>query len=101
MAFFLLKAGLRHGHDAAGLHGEGAREARARREGRAVDGRAGRQQDLEILQNFGTKILAGSFSAVSKRNFARKYAFDSIFQALQDVHTFAPLRSQNFNKKMV
>ena len=32
-------------------------------------------------------FLAGSFSAVSKRNFARKYAFDSIFQALQDLHT--------------
>ena len=31
--------------------------------------------------------LAGSFSAVSKRNFARKYAFGSIFQALQDLHT--------------
>ena len=29
------------------------------------------------------KFLAGSFSAVPKRNFARKYAFDSIFQALQ------------------
>ena len=42
--------------------------------------------------------MAGSFSAVSKRNFARKYAFDSIFQALQDAHTFAPLRSQNFSK---
>ena len=42
------------------------------------------------------KFLAGSFSAVSKRNFARKYAFDSIFQALQDLHTFAPLRSQHF-----
>ena len=25
------------------------------------------------------KFLAGSFSAVSKRNFARKYAFESIF----------------------
>ena len=44
------------------------------------------------------KFLAGSFSAVSKRNFARKYAFDSIFQALQDLHTFAPLQSQNFSK---
>ena len=32
------------------------------------------------------KFLAGSLSAVSKRNFARKYAFDSIFQILQDVH---------------
>ena len=47
------------------------------------------------------KFLAGSFSAVSKRNFARKYAFDSIFQALQDLHTFAPLQSQNFRKKSV
>ena len=45
------------------------------------------------------KFLAGSFSAVSKRNFARKYAFDSIFQALQDLHPFAPLQSQNFRKK--
>ena len=42
------------------------------------------------------KFLAGSFSAVSKRNFARRYAFDSIFQALQDLHPFAPLQSQNF-----
>ena len=47
------------------------------------------------------KFLAGSFSAVSKRNFARKYAFDNIFQFLQDVHTFAPLRSPNFSKKSV
>ena len=47
------------------------------------------------------KFLAGSFSAVSKRNFARKYAFDSIFQALQDLHTSAPLQSQNFRKKSV
>ena len=51
----------------------------------------------KILQNF----LAGSFSAVSKRMFARKYAFDSIFQALQDLHPFAPLQSQNFRKKSV
>ena len=42
--------------------------------------------------------MAGSFSAVSKRNFERKYAFDSIFQALQDSHTFAPLQSQHFTK---
>ena len=32
------------------------------------------------------KFLAGSFSAVSKRNFARKYAVDSIFQDLQDLY---------------
>ena len=43
----------------------------------------------------------GSFSAVSKRNFARKYAFDSIFQALQDLHTSAPLQSQNFSKNIL
>ena len=42
------------------------------------------------------KFLAGSFSAVSKRNFARKYAFDRIFQDLKD---FAPLQCQNFSKK--
>ena len=47
------------------------------------------------------KFLAGSFSAVSKRNFAKKYAFDNIFQALQDLHTFAALQSQNFSKKSV
>ena len=48
-----------------------------------------------------SKFLASSFSAASKRNFARKYAFDSIFQALQDLHPFAPLQSQNFRKKSV
>ena len=55
------------------------------------------------LANFAKfcKFLAGSFSAVSKRNFARKYAFDSIFQALQDLHLFAPLQSQNCSKKSV
>ena len=46
------------------------------------------------------KFLAGSFSAVSKRNFARKYAFDSIFQTLQDLHTFAPLWSQILAKNL-
>ena len=34
-------------------------------------------------------FLAGSVSSVSKPNFARKYAFGSICQALQDLHTFA------------
>ena len=32
---------------------------------------------------------------------ARKYAFDSIFQALQDLHPFAPLQSQKFRKKKI
>ena len=55
-----------------------------------------RHEQRQILQ-----ILAGSFSAASKRKFAIKYAFDSIFQALQDLHPFAPLQSQNFRKKSV
>ena len=33
----------------------------------------------------------GSFSAVSKPVFAKKDAFSSIFQVLQDLHAFAPL----------
>ena len=53
-----------------------------------------------IFTNF-CKFLVGSFSAVSKRNFARKYAFDSIFQALQDLHPFAPLQSKKIRKKSV
>ena len=36
----------------------------------------------------------GPFSAVSKRIFATKYSFCSIFQDLQDEHTFAPLPTQ-------
>ena len=59
---------------------------------------------VRFLSNFFAKFCnfsAGSFSAVSKRNFARKYACDSMFQARQDLHTFAPLQSQNFRKKLV
>ena len=52
-----------------------------------------------VYFTFFCKFLAGSFSAVSKRNFARKYAFDSIFQALQDLHTFAPLESNRKTMK--
>ena len=52
-----------------------------------------------ILQIFGGLVIGCIKS--SKRKFARKYAFDSIFQALQDLHTFAPLQSQNFRKKSV
>ena len=50
----------------------------------------------KILQIFGGLVLG-----CIKRNFARKYSFDSIFQALQDLHPFAPLQSQNFGKKSV
>ena len=46
-------------------------------------------------------LLAFRASKIGKLNFARKYAFDSISQALQDLHTFAPLQSQNFRKKSV
>ena len=66
--------------------------------GGAADAPAsGLVNDLESLLTLAfssakfCKFLAGSFSAVSKQNFARKYAFDSIFQALQDLHPFAPL----------
>ena len=62
------------------------------RRGRGAVG-CGARADLEFC-----KFLAGSFSAVSKRIFAIKYAFGSIFQALQDLHSFAPLQSQNFRK---
>ena len=51
------------------------------------------------LSIFFANFLASSFSAVSKREFSRKYAFDSIFQSIQDVHTYAPLQTQKFNKK--
>ena len=37
------------------------------------------------------KFLAGSFSAAPKPIFASKYALGKIFQALQNLHTFAPL----------
>ena len=61
------------------------------------------RETWQILQKFAKlkfcEFLTGSFSAVSKQNFATKYAFDSIFQALQDLHPFAPLQSQNFRKK--
>ena len=40
----------------------------------------------------------GSFSAVWTAAIARKYAFCCIFQNLQDVHSFAPLKTQIFNK---
>ena len=53
----------------------------------------------KISKTFCNCFLAGSFSAVSRRNFAIKYAFDSIFQTLQDLHPFALLQSQNFRKK--
>ena len=42
--------------------------------------------------------LEGSFSSVPKPIFATTYSYFSIFQDLQDLHTFAPLRIQNTRK---
>ena len=83
----------------AELHRRRGRAGRAGpREGRRPAGvrarrRAVRHLSLAELANLAKlakfelaifcRILAGSFSAVSKRMFARKHAFDSIFQDLQ------------------
>ena len=62
------------------------RKPDAARRGTCGEGRARvRGLGLAKLANFANftkfcKSLAGSFSAVSKRNFARKYASDSIFK---------------------
>ena len=47
-----------------------------------------------MLQIFGGLVLG-----CINTKFASKYAFDSIFQALQHLHTFESLRAQNFSKK--
>ena len=48
---------------------------------------------------FGISTLGGSFSSVWTATIARVGAFFSIFQALQDLHSFAPLQIQKFCKK--
>ena len=45
------------------------------------------------------QTLQCSFSSVSTPPIARVGAFFSIFRDLQDFHSFAPLRIQNFSKK--
>ena len=67
-----------------------------------------RNKDLYILDfENGFRIrpkfqnIKGSLSASSKPIFAIKYSFCSIFRDLQELYTFAPLRSQNFSKKRV
>ena len=52
------------------------------------------------ISNF-YKIFGGLVLGCIKTKFAIKYAFDSIFQALQDVHTFAPLPTRNLSKRSV
>ena len=50
-----------------------------------------------ILQQ-NDQTLEGSFSAVSTATIATKQSFCRDFRDLQDLQSFAPLRSQNFNK---
>ena len=47
------------------------------------------------------QTLQCSFSSVSTPPIARVGAFFSIFHDLQDIHAFAPLRTQNFSQKKV
>ena len=51
------------------------------------------------LQNFG-KFLAGSFSAVSKRNFARRYALESSRRDLHNALLCTALKSHFFLKML-
>ena len=50
-----------------------------------------------ILQQHD-QTLEGSFSAVWTATIATKSSFCRVFRDLQDLQSFAPLRSQNFNK---
>ena len=45
------------------------------------------------------ETLEGSFSSVSTATIARVGAFFRVFQDLQDLHSFAPLRTQFFKAK--
>ena len=52
-----------------------------------------RSRVLLIQQTF-----RGPFSVASKPNFVAEYSFCSIFRDVQDLRSFATLRSQNFSK---
>ena len=54
---------------------------------------------LQIFENVWRACSRLYQNEILQENINSKYAFDSIFQALQDLHTFAPLQSQNFRKK--
>ena len=58
------------------------------------------KETIEYFIQF-RQTLGGPFSAVSTATIATKYSFFQDFRDLQDFHTFAPLRSQNFSKKVV
>ena len=83
---------------AVGLGGQAAPAAPAS-EDLAVDFDSSNAPNLSpptFQQNDQT--LQGPFSSISAPIFASKYSFFSIFQYLQDSHTFAPLRIQNTRK---
>ena len=48
-----------------------------------------------LSSDYHFSLFCGSFSAVSKPNFASKYSFCSIFQDLHNEHAFAPPTTQN------
>lgn len=48
-----------------------------------------------LSSDYYFSLFCGSFSAVSKPNFASKYLFCSIFQDLHNEHAFAPPTAQN------
>ena len=52
-------------------------------------------QHGQHLRRGARQTLDGSFSAVWTATIASKDAFFCIFRALQDLHSFAPLQSQN------
>ena len=53
--------------------------------------------NLSPISQPNYQTLEGPFSAVSSPIFATKYSFCSSFRDLQDLQSFAPLRSQNFS----
>ena len=61
----------------------------------------GARFDIEPYSEPNHQTVEGSFSAVSKPIFATKYSFFSIFRDLIDLSAFAPVRIQNFSKKLV
>ena len=71
---------------------------RPRRQRRRVSARGRCRELFEKNELNHLYTLRRSFSSVSKPMFAIKYSFFSIFRNLQDLHTFAPLRIQNFSK---
>ena len=59
-----------------------------------------KQKSAGDLYTESGQTLEGSFSAVSAATIARVGTFFQIFRDLQDFHPFAPLWTQNFNKKL-